>query len=51
MYFICSISRLLNGIFVYIGILISFKVGIIIFVNVLNKKKYDLDNYFYCEKN
>lgn len=51
MYSTCSTSRSPNGTLAYIGTSISFKTGIITFANVLNKKKYDSENYFYCEKN
>lgn len=50
MYSTCSTSRSPNGTLAYIGTSISFKTGIITFANVLNKKKYDSENYFYCEK-
>lgn len=50
MYSTCSTSRSPNGTLAYIGTSISFKAGIITFANVLNKKKYDSENYFYCEK-
>lgn len=45
-YSTCSTSRSPNGTLAYIGTSISFKTGIITFANVLNKKKYDSENYF-----
>lgn len=38
LYTICSTNRSPNGTLAYIGTSITFKAGIITFVNVLNKK-------------
>lgn len=52
LYTICSTVYIAKqNTFSYIGTSITFKAGIINFANVLNKKKYDSENYFYCEKN
>lgn len=46
LYTICSTNRSPNGTLAYIGTSITFKAGIITFVNVLNKKKIWLRKLF-----